>query len=102
MDSSGNPAVASDKNLGAETFGRKTICTYSGFSAGCIRTEADGIWRGGNIMHPVKSLIHGFCYFVHAHNQNDMGRAEREGGDPVSGAIDVYQLSVQSDGVAAH
>lgn len=47
-------------------------------------------------------IFHVFHNFIHSRYDNHMFGAMKQGGQPVTGTVDIYQLPLQRDGIGPH
>ena len=98
-DSSLNPRSARDFDLAADGFRGIAVSTDSGLSAWSVYVYADSVWRGGQSADPADCVFHICTHFIHAGQDNDVGRAERETGYAIASAVNVYQVPVDGKSV---
>lgn len=80
----------------------KTVGTFSGGGTRCLTVQTVAVRRGCDVADSGDGFFGIYGYLVHAAYKNDIGWTEDEGSNPVAVAIDIYQFSIQSDGIGAH
>ena len=90
-----------DHDHPADSVGRITIHAFPHFSTGEIQIEPSCVKRGGYILSPSNPLLNIFNNLVIPRNKDDPSRTKIDGINTVPHPVDIDQLPVQSDGIAA-
>ena len=89
-------------NLAAETFRGEAVMAHASRCAGEISLQPDSVGGRGCISDSGCAALHIGNNFVHAGNDDNVGRSLNQTGDTVAVAVDIDQLTAQGDGVGAH
>ena len=72
MDAPRMLGITCDQELAADRIGRLAVHAGAGLCAGCIKTEALGIDRGGHIAGALEGTVHIVTDLVHTYDKKDM------------------------------
>ena len=102
----GNPSglhrPAGDHGLAADTVITLAVSTETCDRAGGFGTYPDAVRRSCNIPYPADAILQIGDYFVHAGDDQYVGRAVYETGNPIADTIYIDQLPLFGDCVGTH
>lgn len=101
MDSARVTGEAGDQELAADGVRRFAVEAGPGFGAGRAEAEALCVGRGGHVPCSLHGVVHIAADLVHAHDKDDLLRAEGNCRNAVGIPVDVDEDPVVRDGVAA-
>jgi len=89
-------------NLTAETLGRKAVVADACRSAGQIPFQTDRVGGRRRISDSGNAALRVGNNFIHACHNDNVGGALNQAGNPIAVAVNIDELTVQSDGIGTH
>ena len=96
------PGTSGNDSLAADTVIALAVSAETCDRAGGFGTNPDTVGRSSNVPHPADAIFQTGNYFVHACDDQYVGRAVYETGNPVADTIYVDQFPFSGDGVGTH